>query len=79
MEYVKTASLRRQLSRVGIEYETGILWEGGHVTNTENVTRIGRVEFWEEDGELCAYGLPTTTTQAVRVALDLAHDKEVEP
>jgi hypothetical protein len=62
---------------VGIEYETGILWEGGHVTNTDNVTRVGRVEFWEEGDELCAYGLPMITTQAVRAIMELEKDQEV--
>ena len=76
MAYRRTASLRRQFDRVGVQYETGILWFGGYVTNTENVTRVGRVEFWEEDGELCAYGLPMTTTQAVRSTLGLVHDQE---
>lgn len=61
-----TASLRRQLDRVGVEYERGILWGASkHVTNEGNVTRVGRVEFWEEDGKLYAYGLPLTTEEAV--------------
>lgn len=61
-----TESLRRQFERVGVEYERGILCGArGHVTNEDNVTRVGRVEFWEEDGKLCVYGLPMTTEEAV--------------
>ena len=60
-----TESLRRQLERVDVEYERGILWEDGHVTNEDNVTGVGRVEFWEECGKLYAYGLPVTTEEAV--------------
>ena len=60
-----TENLRRQLERVGVEYERGIDWSDGHVTNGGNVTRVGRVEFWEEDGELYAYGLPMKTEEAV--------------
>jgi hypothetical protein len=62
-----TESLRRQLKRVGVEFERGIAWDafGGHVTNEDNVTRVGRVEFWEEEGKLYAYGLPMTTEEAV--------------
>lgn len=60
-----TESLRRQLERVGVEYERGIRWEDGHVTNEDNVTCVGDVWFWEEDGELCAYGLPMKTEEAV--------------
>lgn len=66
MGHERTASLRRQLKRVGVEYEIGIRWPDGHVTNEDNVTRVGRVEFWEEEGRLCAYGLPMTTEEAVR-------------
>lgn len=61
----KTKSLRRQLDGVRIEYNIGITWSDGHVTNKDNVTRVGKVEFWEEDGDLYAYGLPMTATQAV--------------
>lgn len=60
-----TESLRRQFERVGVEYERGAVWRDGHVTNEDNVTRVGRVEFWEEDGKLYAYGLPMTTEEAV--------------
>lgn len=60
-----TESLRRQLERVDVEYERGILWEDGHVTNEVNVTGVGRVKFWEEGGKLYAYGLPMTTEEAV--------------
>jgi hypothetical protein len=62
-----TESLRRQLKRVGVEFERGITWDafGRHVTNEDNVTRVGRVEFWEEEGKLYAYGLPMTTEEAV--------------
>ena len=62
-----TESLRRQFERVGVEYECGVAWDapGCHVTNEDNVTRVGRVEFWEEDGRLYAYGLPMTTEEAV--------------
>lgn len=66
MEHARTESLRRQLDRVGVEYEIGIRWADGHVTNGDNVTRVGRVEFWEEDGKLHVYGLPMTTEEAVR-------------
>lgn len=62
-----TESLRRQLKRVGVEFERGIAWDamGCHVTNEDNVTRVGRVEFWEDEGKLYAYGLPMTTEEAV--------------
>ena len=60
-----TESLRRQFERVGVEYECGAVWRDGHVTNEDNVTRVGRVEFWEEEGKLYAYGLPMTTEEAV--------------
>lgn len=62
-----TESLRRQLKRVGVEYERGIAWDafGCHGTNEDNVTRVGRVQFWEEEGKLYAYGLPMTTEEAV--------------
>lgn len=61
-----TESLRRQFERVGVEYERGIPWgASGHVANEDNVTRVGRVEFWEEEGKLYAYGLPLTTEEAV--------------
>lgn len=62
-----TESLRRQLKRVGIEFECGIAWDafGCHATNEDNVTRVGRVQFWEEEGKLYAYGLPMTTEEAV--------------
>lgn len=61
-----TESLRRQFERVGVEYDRGILWgANGVVTNEDDVTRVGRVEFWEMDGELYAYGLPMTTEEAV--------------
>lgn len=64
-----TESLRRQFERVGVDFKEGILWDMGvgksHVTNEDNVTRVGRVEFWEEDGKLYAYGLPMTTEEAV--------------
>lgn len=73
-----TESLRRQLERVGVEYEKGIRWENGHVTNEDNMTRVGRVEFWEEDGELCAYGLPMKTEEAVAHVLRGGLGKEKE-
>lgn len=61
-----TESLRRQFERVGVEYECGIPWGASrHVANEDNVTRVGRVEFWEEEGKLYAYGLPMTTEEAV--------------
>ena len=61
-----TESLRRQFERVGVEYERGILWgANGVVTNEDDVTRVGRVEFWEMGDELCVFGLPMTTEEAV--------------
>ena len=61
-----TKSLRRQLKRVDVEFECGIACGASrHVTNEDNVTRVGRVEFWEEEGKLYAYGLPMTTEEAV--------------
>lgn len=61
-----TESLRRQFERVDVKYERGVLWgANGVVTNEDDVTRVGRVEFWEMNGELYAYGLPMTTEEAV--------------
>lgn len=77
MGYDKTASLRRQLDRIGVKYTVGNVWADGHVTDEDHVTAVGEVEFWEDDGVLRAYSLPVTTTQAVRAVLDLVHDKEV--
>lgn len=78
MEYRRTASLRRQLDRIGIGYTMGNVRADGHVTDEDHVTAVGEVEFWEdEDGVLRAYSLPMTTARAVRAAMDLTQDQEV--